>query len=423
MIDLHISQIRPQNLNEISYIPPHFNQIESTRNQNVHLNNMFFEFYHRWREPTRTWFSKTQELDHLETLKNRPTTDHYDHDKGSEYDVEWTNEQKFPHVADRLGYPILREEPIERILGIERAPAHPGYQFQPFVQTPSMDPDPTLCFEPGEVIYENRRVTEWNRLWKVLTFTCVGLSPAFYTFEIYAADGTPSIQWMSDNWNWWRIPQQFQDGSGWNLAEARYCDDHQYMNIQYGVKRSIARPVHTFFMVSVLAALQHINLDYVTKMTYNRDKDLVFVYKPDGIWNETETVFEMHHLEQVVPSSVTAVQDLTIQRDDGILTVYCMNTKQYLKFYGEDKYWNSEMKEDFLANTRSLWVDNISKYNGRIFNTACDSRPEDMAKVEKVQRELAEAIQKHGKVVPPETYENQFFERINNKKREIASQI
>jgi hypothetical protein len=27
----------------------------------------------------------------------------------------------------------LREEPIEKILGFERAPAHPGYQFQPFV--------------------------------------------------------------------------------------------------------------------------------------------------------------------------------------------------------------------------------------------------------------------------------------------------
>jgi hypothetical protein len=25
LIDLHISQVRPQNLNEVSYIPPHFN--------------------------------------------------------------------------------------------------------------------------------------------------------------------------------------------------------------------------------------------------------------------------------------------------------------------------------------------------------------------------------------------------------------
>jgi hypothetical protein len=164
---------------------------------------MFFEFYHRWREPTRTWFSKTQELDHLETLKNRPTTHHYDHGKGSKYDVEWTEDQKFPHVADRLGYPILREEPIERIFGFERAPAHPGYQFQPFVQTPSMDPDPTINFEQGEVIYENKKVTEWVRFWKVVTAATLCSWPAFYTFEIYAADGAPSLSWMAENWNWW----------------------------------------------------------------------------------------------------------------------------------------------------------------------------------------------------------------------------
>jgi len=117
------------------------------------LNNRFFEYYHRWREPTRTWFSQTQELNFQEQLKNRPSTTHYDHDKGTKYDLEWTDEQKFPHVADRLGYPILKEEPIERILGIERAPAHPGYQLQPFVQTPSMEPDEALSFKQGEIIY------------------------------------------------------------------------------------------------------------------------------------------------------------------------------------------------------------------------------------------------------------------------------
>jgi len=69
-----------------------------------------------------------------------------------------------------------------------------------------MDPDPTLSFEPGEVIYENKRVVEWIRFWKVLTASTLGILPAFYTFEIYAADGTPSLNWMSDNWNWWRIP-------------------------------------------------------------------------------------------------------------------------------------------------------------------------------------------------------------------------
>lgn len=53
---------------------------------------MYFEYYHRYREPTRKWFSQTQEINFWETLKNRPVAAHYDHDRGSKYDVEWTNE-------------------------------------------------------------------------------------------------------------------------------------------------------------------------------------------------------------------------------------------------------------------------------------------------------------------------------------------
>jgi hypothetical protein len=112
-------------------------------------------------------------------------------------------------VAQRLGYPILKEEPIERIFGIERAPAHPGYQFQPFVQTPSMEPDSDLSFKLGETVYENKGVTEWVRFWKCMTTTIFGISPGFYLYEIYCADGAPSLTWMAESWNWFQIPQQF----------------------------------------------------------------------------------------------------------------------------------------------------------------------------------------------------------------------
>lgn len=209
LIDMHIAQVRPENLDEKSYVPSYLNQHSHTFERDGHLNNMNFEWYHRWREPTRTWFSETQELNFQKMKDNRPTTHHYDHDKGDKWEVEWRDDQKFPHVADRLGYPILREEPIERIFGIERAPAHPGYQFQPFVQTPSMDPDPTLSFSQGETIYENRRVVEWVRFWKASVVSTFGLMPGFYLFEMYAADGAPSLNWMGDNWNWWNIPKQF----------------------------------------------------------------------------------------------------------------------------------------------------------------------------------------------------------------------
>lgn len=127
LIDMHIAQVRPGIVDEVSYIPPHMNQFAPSYRNDLDLNNMFFEHYHRWREPTREAYAV--ELKFQETLRNQPTTDHYDHDKGTKFDVEWSEDQKFPHVATRLGYPTLREEPIERILGFERAPANPGYQF------------------------------------------------------------------------------------------------------------------------------------------------------------------------------------------------------------------------------------------------------------------------------------------------------
>jgi hypothetical protein len=131
LVDMHIAQIRPGNIIDKSYIPPHMSKFYGENEKDMHLNNMFFEHYHRWREPTRELLDV--EIRFQEALRNQPTTDHYDHDKGTPYDVDWTEEQKFPHVATRLGFPILREEPIERILGLERSMANPGYQFQPFV--------------------------------------------------------------------------------------------------------------------------------------------------------------------------------------------------------------------------------------------------------------------------------------------------
>lgn len=52
LVDMHIAQIRPGIIDEKSYIPPHMNQLAISFRQPLHLNNMFFEHYHRWREPS-----------------------------------------------------------------------------------------------------------------------------------------------------------------------------------------------------------------------------------------------------------------------------------------------------------------------------------------------------------------------------------
>lgn len=58
------------------------------------------------------------------------------------------------------------------------------------------------------------------------------------------------------------------------------------MNLQYGAKRAVVRPSHTMFMATLFTLIYSMDFDYVTKMRYNKDKDLVFVTKPDRFWGE-----------------------------------------------------------------------------------------------------------------------------------------
>lgn len=55
-----------------------------------------------------------------------------------------------------------------------------------------------------------------------------------------------------------------------------------------------------------------------------------------------------------------------------------MATKEQMKFYNEDKYWNMDLKEDFMANTRTLWKGNFSnKKDGSIFSFEAVCTPEE----------------------------------------------
>jgi hypothetical protein len=56
-----------------------------------------------------------------------------------------------------------------------------------------MEPDASLNFEEGEIIYENARVGEWIKFWKASALVVFGMSPGFYLFEMYQGDGVPSL--------------------------------------------------------------------------------------------------------------------------------------------------------------------------------------------------------------------------------------
>lgn len=195
------------------------------------------------------------------------------------------------------------------------------------------------------------------------------------------------------------------------------------MNIQYGAKRSIVRPSHTCYVMTLAVLLYSMDLDYVTKMRYNKEKDLVFVNKPDNLWGETEHVYEMHHLEQMVPSAVTAMKNMSANDPNGILTVQDMAEKEYLKFYKDTKYWNMDLRDEFLSETRGLWEGtHADKRHGRIFHSTGASASRDFAiAMAKVDAEMVQAVKKHGKVELPKSHVEEFYERIDAEKRKIVA--
>ena len=126
----------------------------------------------------------------------------------------------------------------------------------------------------------------------------------------------------------------------------------------------------------------------------------------------------------MVPYAVSAIRNMSMQRDDGILTVYDMNTRENLKFYAEDKYWNMDVKEDFMANTRSLWKGNFDdKYNGSIFNVTAKADKEQALALMKIDRELEAAITKHGETIVPSMYEEEWENRVKEERKKIANSL
>jgi hypothetical protein len=82
MVDMHIAQIRPGMIEETTYIPPHMAQAAPEFRNLSHLNNMFFEHFHRWREPAKRELYEI-EKEWQAALDARPVAHHYNHGKGT----------------------------------------------------------------------------------------------------------------------------------------------------------------------------------------------------------------------------------------------------------------------------------------------------------------------------------------------------
>ena len=237
-----------------------------------------------------------------------------------------------------------------------------------------MDPDPTLNFEAGETLYENPGVAEWMRLWKV-GLGALAIAPSFYGYEFYKNEGVPSLQWAEDAFpTAIPVPRQWQDGGDIDMHKLLYCDERDYMNSQHFMKRLAGKPFHTFYVATVAYMLHELNFEYATKIVYNKDKDLLYVYKPWGLFGEAEYIHEAAHLEVAVPSAVTSWKTLSMNSDDGIIRVTDLAKQDEIKVYANDKYWNVDLKKEFMEETGHLWRNITHKNSGMLFQVSGPQR-------------------------------------------------
>jgi hypothetical protein len=108
---------------------------------------------------------------------------------------------------------------------------------------------------------------------------------------------------------------------------------------------------------------------------------------------------------------------------NGILTVQDMAEKEYLKFYKDTKYWNMDLREEFMNETRGLWeTTHADKRMGRLFQSSGATNSADFnLTMNKVNAEMAQAIKEHGKVEIPKTHIEEFYERINQEKKNVVA--
>ena len=77
--------------------------------------------------------------------------------------------------------------------------------------------------------------------------------------------------------------------------------------------------------------------DYVVKMQYSKDKELIFVTRISPYGSADEEVYETAHLECLPPSVKAGLPHMSFQDSEGIIDVTCMNTQKILALYNEDK--------------------------------------------------------------------------------------
>ena len=142
---------------------------------------------------------------------------------------------------------------------------------------------------------------------------------------------------IGNNW----MGNMLQPGSGW-------------ADIEGLTMLAFISPLLPLAVANVFSTLNAATEDFVVKMQYNKEKDLVFVTKSRGGFfrRRVEEVYEGVHLQVLPPSTQCDLDDLA---GDRMITMTDMNSQDSFILYKDGKYWHPEHGEGFKSQIYQLW--------------------------------------------------------------------
>ena len=191
---------------------------------------------------------------------------------------------------------------------------HPGFLDQPFIKVPNPHPEESIDFRVGEIVYSNPKSSEWNRLLQILSFNIWLYSGVFWPMSNLYKTHIPSklmTEGLSDPYL--EYSMMIIDTMGFSIFAypAAMCG--------YGY----------LLMKTASAAMN----PFVSKLQYNKTKDLLFVTTTGDLGKEEETVIEMANLEHVTPSVKSSNIGYSFMDKGGFMVLKDLSTGN--EFYGK----------------------------------------------------------------------------------------
>jgi hypothetical protein len=285
-----------------------------------------------------------------------------------------------------------------------------------------MDPSKDLSLEEGETIYENKWVFEWIILGRLLLL--LAIFPLYWMInESYSTNTTPSPEYLSRFTVFIHPMNSAHRGLPKRIPETlNYWGTNMWL-WQHWVRKGL---LYTGILLAGLYLRKgfKIGTEYVTKAVYNRERDLVFIWKPTGYLYKQVHVYELHYLEQTVPKVTSGWKDLGNFQKDGVFCVHDLRLDHELIFYNESKFWNVDQREHFMKNTNTFWKDLRHKDvdRGIFINNSRHLTEEEAFTTKKINEEVKNAIEKHGPLMLTD-YEYNYKYQLKKRIQEIKKNL